>query len=112
MNLKRTEEKWIDIKTISEIKGITSRALRISLAKGKYISRKVSTQGGKSYEILLSSLEDDVQQRFKSSVDCFDESSSLPTETISPFQDSRFLFHKNLSYKDTSEQQIDASFID
>ena len=36
---------WVDIKTISEIKKITSRALRISLSKNKYISREVRTQG-------------------------------------------------------------------
>ena len=52
-----TENIWIDLKTIAEIKEVTSRALRISLNKGKYVFRETKTQGGKSYEILLSSLE-------------------------------------------------------
>lgn len=85
------EEKiWVDIKTISEIKGITSRALRISLSKDKYIYRKITTQGGKSYEILLSSLEDDVQERYKDTseqqiveLELESDKISLPSETFS-----------------------------
>lgn len=56
---------WVDLKTIAEIKEVTSRALRISLNKGKYVFRETKTQGGKSYEILLSSLEPQVQQVYK-----------------------------------------------
>lgn len=81
---------WIDIKTISEIKGITSRALRLSLAKNRYVHREVSTQGGKSYEILLSSLEDDVQEQYKNisyqeivELDLQDDKIPLPTENFS-----------------------------
>lgn len=56
---------WIDLKTIAEIKHITPRALRIALSKGKYEFRQTKTQGGKSYEILLSSLEPDVQEVYR-----------------------------------------------
>ncbi|HSA05717.1 MAG TPA: transposase [Candidatus Gastranaerophilales bacterium] len=56
---------WVDLKTIAEIKQVTSRALRIALSKGKYIFRETKTQGGKSYEILLSSLEPQVQEVYK-----------------------------------------------
>ncbi len=56
---------WIDLKTAAEIKDITPRALRLALAKGKYTSRESITQGGKSYEILLSSLEPRVQEIYK-----------------------------------------------
>ena len=59
------EEIWVDIKTIAEIKEITPRALRISLNKGKYVFRETKTQGGKSYEILLSSLELHVQEIYR-----------------------------------------------
>lgn len=59
------ESIWIDLKTISEIKGITTRALRLSLAKGKYTFRESITQGGKTSEILLSSLEKNVQEIYK-----------------------------------------------
>ena len=31
---------WVDLKTISEIKQVTPRALRISLNKGKYVYRE------------------------------------------------------------------------
>ena len=85
-----SDKIWVDIKTISEIKGITSRALRISLSKNKYISREVRTQGGKSYEILLSSLEDDIQERYKDTseqqiveLELENEKISLPNETFS-----------------------------
>jgi len=84
-----TPAMWVDLKTIAEIKEITPRALRISLNKkgneftslqtgkagssalltpaslGKYVFRKTKTQGGKSYEILLSSLESKVQEIYK-----------------------------------------------
>lgn len=56
---------WVDLKTIAEIKEITPRALRISLNKGKYTFRETKIQGGKSYEILLSSLEPSVQDIYK-----------------------------------------------
>ena len=56
---------WIDLKTVAKIKNITPRALSLALAKGKYASRESITQGGKSYEILLSSLEPKVQEVYK-----------------------------------------------
>ena len=56
---------WIDLKTIVEIKEVTPRGLRIALNKGKYTFRETKTQGGKSYEILLSSLEPHVQEVYK-----------------------------------------------
>ena len=56
---------WVDIKTVAEIKGITSRAIRLAFPKGKYVYRETKQQGGKSYEILLSSLETRVQSIFK-----------------------------------------------
>ena len=64
-NLQNTENLWVDLKTIAELKQITTRALRISLQKDKYVFREVTTQGGKSSEILLSSLENDIQQKYK-----------------------------------------------
>lgn len=56
---------WIDVKTISEIKGVTPRAIRLALEKNKYIFRQIDTQSGKQYEILLSSLEPDIQQKYR-----------------------------------------------
>ncbi len=59
------ESIWIDLKTVAELKGITARALRLALNKGKYTTRKTFTQGGKTSEILLSSLEAEVQEKYK-----------------------------------------------
>ena len=58
-------EIWIDIKTVASIKNVTSRAIRLSFSKDKYIFREAKQQGGKSYEILLSSLEQRVQDIYK-----------------------------------------------
>ena len=57
---------YIDIKRIAEIKGLKStRSIRIAIQKGKYIAREVKVNGGTSYEILYSSLEPEIQERFE-----------------------------------------------
>ncbi|MBP3847217.1 hypothetical protein J6I39_05665 [bacterium] len=54
--------EYININKIAELKGLKSnRTLRIGIKKGKYIAREVSVKGGKSYEILYSSLEPEIQ---------------------------------------------------
>ncbi|MEI8390687.1 MAG: hypothetical protein WCG23_12490 [bacterium] len=66
---------WLSVKTLSELKNVTPRAIRSALPKkgnefnslssaspGKYIFRETQTLGGKSYEILLSSLEPKLQE--------------------------------------------------
>lgn len=59
-------EHYIDIKRISEIKGLKStRSIRIAIQKGKYIAREVKVNGGTSYEILYSSLEPELQERIE-----------------------------------------------
>ena len=59
-------ETYIDIKRIAEIKGLKStRSIRIAIQKGKYIAREVKVNGGTSYEILYSSLEPEIQERFE-----------------------------------------------
>jgi len=58
-------EIWIDIKTLAEIKNVTSRGIRLALPKGKYVFRETMGQGGKSYEILLSSLDEKTQDIYK-----------------------------------------------
>lgn len=59
------ESIWIDLKTAAELKGVTARALRLALNKGKYTTREVFAQGGKTSEILLSSLEAKVQEKYR-----------------------------------------------
>ena len=56
-------EEYISINKIAELKGLTSnRALRLAIQKGKYVARVVKVFGGKSYEILYSSLEPEIQE--------------------------------------------------
>lgn len=57
-------EKYIDINTIARAKGLKSnRSIRLEINKpcSKYISREISVNGGKSYEILYSTLEPEIQ---------------------------------------------------
>ena len=69
---------WITVKTLSELKNVTPRAIRLALPKkgnefnsltpaspGKYIFRETQTLGGKSYEILLSSIEPKLLEIYK-----------------------------------------------
>lgn len=51
------EEQWINTNDLALIKGISTRAIRKSISRNKYVTRKV----GRQYEILVSSLEKDVQ---------------------------------------------------
>jgi hypothetical protein len=55
---------YIDINDLAELKGITTRAVRLAISKGKYEAREIQVQGGKSYEILLSSIESDFQEKY------------------------------------------------
>ena len=55
---------YIDINDLAELKGVTTRAIRLAISKGKYEAREIQVQGGKSYEILLSSIEPDVQEKY------------------------------------------------
>jgi len=48
-------EKYITIKELALLKGVSTRAIRLS--KGKYLTREVTVKGGKSFKILLSSIE-------------------------------------------------------
>ena len=62
------KDSYINIKKIAEVKGLKStRSLRLEINKpeSKYISREVKVNGGTSYEILFSSLEPELQQKFR-----------------------------------------------
>ena len=48
-------EKYITIKELAELKGVSTRAIRLS--RGKYQTREIVVKGRKSFEILLSSIE-------------------------------------------------------
>ena len=61
-------EEYISINKIAKIKGLKSnRSLRLEINKpeSKYISREVNVNGGKSFEILFSSLEPEIQEKLR-----------------------------------------------
>ncbi len=58
--------KYISIDKIAELKGLKSnRSIRIEINKpdSKYVSRKIKVKGGFTYEVLVSSLEPDLQSK-------------------------------------------------
>ena len=61
-----TNEKYITIKELAELKGVSTRAIRLS--RGKYQTRDVVVKGGKSFEILLSSIEPELQEKYYSKI--------------------------------------------
>ena len=74
-----TDEKYITIKELAELKGVSTRAVRMS--KGKYITREITVKGGKSFEILLSSIESELQAKYYSKVIPTYEVKKLPALT-------------------------------
>ena len=57
-------EKYIRIKELAELKGVSTRAIRLS--RSKYVIREITVKGGKSFEILLSSIEPELQEKYYS----------------------------------------------
>ena len=55
-------EKYITIKELAELKGVSTRT--IWLSRGKYIAREIIVKGGRSFEILLSSIEPKLQEKY------------------------------------------------
>lgn len=60
------EEKYITIKELAELKGVSTRAIR--LAKNKYATKETMVKGGKSFVILLSSIEPELQEKHYSKI--------------------------------------------
>src|SRR5574344_667701 len=73
-------DKYITIKELANLKGVSARAIR--LAKDKYRTREITVKGGKSFEILLSSIEPDLQEKYleKKSVITSSCTSLIPIE--------------------------------
>ena len=63
-NILNVQDCWLTMDIVAELKGITERAIRLSIRKKKYITKAYDTRGGKSYKILLSSLEPNIQQKY------------------------------------------------
>ena len=73
------EEKYITIKEFAELKGVSTRAIR--LVKNKYITREITVKGGKSFEILLSSIEPELQEEYYSKIVPTYTEKQLPVST-------------------------------
>lgn len=74
-----TDEKYITIKELAELKGVSARAIRLS--RGKYITQDIIVKGGKSFEILLSSIEPELQDKYYSKIVPTYEIKKLPAPT-------------------------------
>lgn len=72
-------EKYITIKELAELKGVSARAIRLSLKK--YVIREITVRGGKSFEILLSSIEPVLREKYYSKIIPTYEVKQLPTPT-------------------------------
>ena len=57
--MRNSNTDWITTKELAEIKGVSERAVRKAISKNKYVIRKCS----KSYEILVTSLEENVREK-------------------------------------------------
>lgn len=71
------KNEYINIKDIAKAKGLTTtRSIRLKIndKESPYISRKITVNGGKSYEILFSSLEPELQQKLR---ECETKSTAL-----------------------------------
>ena len=72
-------DKYISLHDVARVKGLKStRSIRLAINQGKYIAREVEVRGGKSYEILYSSLEPEIQDRL--------DEEELKTTAIVPFE--------------------------
>lgn len=57
--MQNSNDYWITTKELAHIKGISERAVRKAISNKKYVVRKCS----KSYEILITSLEENVREK-------------------------------------------------
>ena len=52
---------WISVKDLASIKGVTERAIRKAVNQNKYVTRMVDGTTGAKYEILVESLDYNLQ---------------------------------------------------
>lgn len=83
-------ETYININKIAEVKGLKStRSIRIAIQKGKYIAREIKVNGGTSYEVLYSSLEPEIQEKFE------DEEIKSKSTTLVPLENKLNFISEN-----------------
>ena len=55
-------DKYISIQELADLKGVSTRTIRMS--RDKYVTREITVRGGKSFEILLSSIEPELEEKY------------------------------------------------
>ncbi len=55
-------DKYISIQELADLKGVSTRAIRMS--RDKYVTREIIVRDGKSFEILLSSIEPEFEEKY------------------------------------------------
>lgn len=75
---------FVPINKVAKAKGLKgTRAIRLKIQSGQYIAREVTVRGGKSYEILIESLEYDIQALVKETPEPF-YYPAIPTKSFVP----------------------------
>ena len=80
LNNIETDKTWIDVETVAKLKGITKRAVRLSLNSNKYEYKVETSRGGKTYKIKLSTLEEEYQIKYIN--EYYNDFSNINTEII------------------------------
>jgi hypothetical protein len=60
----KTEDIWVDVETVARLKGVTKRAVRMSLNNDRYEYKTEKCRGGHLYKIRLSTLEVEYQKKY------------------------------------------------
>ena len=71
--MQTSNADWITTKELAEIKGVSERAVRKAISNNKYVIRKCS----KSYEILVTSLEENVREKITASKENFSKRNKM-----------------------------------
>lgn len=113
------KEKYITIKELADLKGVSTRAIRLS--KDKYNTREITVKGGKSFEILFSSIEPDLQEKYLKNIIPVENKKLLPApvefqkpEKAKVIALARYEFLKNWQEQrkvQKSKTKFDADFI-
>ena len=89
---------YVKVKDVAEASGLTIRAIQNRCKANKYQTRPVSGNGGQQYEILFSSLEPEIQAKFRGS-DLSYSNGDMCNEKfpIAHLSGAEISFHKNSS---------------
>ena len=113
------DEKYITIKELAELKGVSTRAIRLS--KSKYQIRDIDVKGGKSFEILLLGIEPELQEKYYSKFvpSCTEKQLPAPLDFHKPDKAKIFALAKldllnlwkNQRKKQQNKTQFDTDFL-